>query len=701
MMSRTGESGLRNLLGRLNARSSEDLGEIAEIWRSPVSSRDRLTQIANLYRTMTKPTMVRVQVDALPAEIRRVLDAVLAHGESGATVGELALELGITGPETREHLGQLYRAGMLAYEGNASTLPVGDTPIVFVPIELANVIAEVDAERIRGDISDQSFETLIAARTDGELNEAADLLHIDRVAGITGRPTIERELVERLASPAARHQIVEGLSHETRVVWDRLQKVPAGTPLSVASVISQGNDRTHFGRLGALNDLETRLLIWPTIVDDARAIFIPRHEASATDATMPKPISDTTLPAFPWRPECPLAWDLTVVLQRLIGPAAPAGIDLLDPPANLVDHLRPMLWNTNEREIPIGYIGALIDLAISVGLVDEPDEGNPAFGRTPAVREWRLGPWSMQANRLRSAWMNAATWIEGDNERSIEPWQIDWQGYRVKLLHHLSSFEPERLYRLSDIAQWIAAFDPALLGQRASVAVLLGAPRHDTSRSTLGAELLIEHSIRTMITWLGLVDTIIIATGEEIIRIRPILRDVMRATGEPEVQTGQHVEMSVTPDLRIVMRNPSAIQIWSVMAFADPVQLGQISTFALTAESIATAQLSGFRPDQIVQFLLRQAGTHVPPDLAELVASQAAIRSGIELSASVTIQCATDDKAEALQGIVESAGYDAQRSGPNLEIAIGLRRDVSSDIARLLQVLELAGEAPIRNRIRT
>ncbi|HRA46460.1 MAG TPA: helicase-associated domain-containing protein [Thermomicrobiales bacterium] len=695
----TGKNDVRNLLGRLNARSSEDLGEIAATWRAPMTSRDRLTQIATLYRTMLKPVMVREQWDTLPLSERALVNAVIAAGESGITVGELASDFGQAAADVRERLGDLYRAGILSYEGTANTLPVGEAPVVFVPRELAAVITQVDAEITRGDTTQLTLADLFALRSDRELFEAADLLKVDYVPGLVGREEIIRLLSARLTNPTVRMQAIEGLGHDVRTMWERLGSAPPGTPVTVESLVSQGNDRTHAGRLAALNDLEDRLFVWPVVIDGQRAMFVPIQHGTEFEGAVPKPLV-TNFPELSWRPEAPLAWDLTVVLQRLLSPIAPPGINPLQLTAAQAQELGPMLWNAPNGAIPPGYMEALLDLGVHLGLLEEPDDGSTSYERTDRIRSWRLGPWEEQADRVRGAWLNSQTWIEGYAATTLEPWQVDWQAYRVKLLHHLSSLEPGRIYRLRDLTAWIGGFDPDIAGVRATVAVVAPAFADGDESNPNGLRALLAHTITTMLNWQGLIDVIAIAADETAVRLDPRIRQIARATPGDRSAAQPEPMMTIEDDLIIIITNPSAIQIWSLLAFAEPVELGQATRFVLTAESMRAAQLAGFRTEQVIQFLTRQAGSAVPDNLAQRIERRAAEMRGLEMTAQITIT--TDSEADALtiKALLEADGYVVLLAPRSVSVGIGRRMPIVTDVERIESLLKMANLGEVDQRIR-
>ena len=699
MMIMTGTNDLRNLLGRLNARSYEDLGEIAAAWRVPVSSRDRGTQVSALYRAMTRPTIMREMWDGFSPQTRSLVQTVIAAGDDGLTVDEVSEQSGLPQETVRAELGTLYRSGLIASEGSILTLPVGESPIVFVPRELATAIANVVEELERGDISNLPFVDLIALRPDRDLFEAADLLRLDYVPGLATRSDISDLLAQRLTNPTARMQMIDGLSHDVRTMWDRLQSAPPGTPISVESLISQGNDRTHFGRLTALNDLEDRMLIWPTVMNGARSMFVPVPGEAEVSGAIPKPLV-SNFQQIAWRPESPIAWDLTVLLQRLIGPLASPDLDPLELSVDESAMIARMLWNATDGVIPPSYLATLLDLAAALALVEEPDDGSTRYERTERTREWRLGPWGTQAGRLRSAWMNAATWIEGDTSTGIEPWQVDWQGYRVKLLHHLSALEPDRVYRLSDLVTWIAEFDPELVGSRASVAVLHPSRMETDETGPDGLRALLRHSIVTVLNWFGLVDLVPIGVDELGVRINLELRRVTRAQGGPDTGEPDRAKTQVLPDLTIELTEPSAIQVWSILAFADPEELGQTSRFQMTSETIRGAQFAGFRTEQITQFLERQADGKVPNDLATLIEARAAESLGIDMTASVVITAANDEDALALATLLGGANFVVRRVLRVLHVAVGVRQSVVADVERISSIVEAANLGVVTNRIR-
>lgn len=296
--------------------------------------------------------------------------------------------------------------------------------------------------------------------------------------------------------------------------------------------------------------------------------------------------------------------------------------------------------------------------------------------------------------------MGATTWIEGHPSTGIEPWQVDWQGYRVKLMHHLSSLEPDRVYRLSDLVTWIAEFDPELIGSRASVAVLHPSRIETDLTGPDGLRALLRHTMETMLSWLGLVDFVPIGADEAGVRINAELRRVTRAQGGPDRGDTGTASVTVHGDLSIDLTDPTAIQVWSALAFADPISLGETSRFQMTSESIRGAQLAGFRTEQITQFLERQADGKVPDGLGMLIEARASESQGIDLSANVMITASSEDGAEAIANVLTGENYVVRQTGNVVQVAIGIQRSVVADVQRVTNILDLANLGTLTNRIR-
>jgi hypothetical protein len=695
---------MRNLLGRLNARSTPDLSQIADYWHTPLAGRDRLARISQLYRTMTRLPVVRAQWDSLDPGQKDVVRTLIQAGERGRTIDQISMDLGAEPEQIRSICIDLYEQGFIAYEGTASSLPVGEMPRLFVPLELAQAIRTADQELEAGDVSGKPFAELIQSRDDRDLFDAAAHWGIDVIPGVTTRQQVIAALSRSATTGSTRHALIDKLGGEVRAIWEKVRAVPSGTPVPVEQLLGPGNERTLYGRRNALNELEDRLLIWPTVLEGGvRAVFVPGDVDSGADVTeresiRPKPVSVIGSEP-PFRPHAPLAWDLLVILQRMFGPLAPAQLDPLAISRPFAMELNRLLWNRGQQVPPVGYIEMLIDLAVGLGLLREPDDGSTQFERAGAVREWRLRTWSEQTARIRSVWMSSGYWIEGQGRADVEPWNVDWRGFRVKLLGHLAGLERDKWYRLSDLARWISEYDPAILGPDATVALAQAPADPQRTVHEQGVTYLLDSIIATILVWIGFVRLHEPGRGERLISVTDELRRVTLAEVADQGAPPEAV-ISVAEDLTIHLTDPEPIHVWSVVAFADALSLGQESVFAMTPDSIRNARAAGFLPSHISQFFERQKGIQLPADFAERIRTLAEQAEGFELATALVVDAPSDDVAQAARGYLENEGYVVGQVGRRLYVSVGTQRSVAADVERVHARLAAIGLGPVTNRTR-
>src|SRR5215204_265026 len=123
-------SPMRNLLGRLHARRLPELLRIAEAWSVPLYVESKSEVVGALYRAMIDPRTMRDVWDRLDPPERAMVTALTdaSDAEMAPTVDELAARLEVAAPEAREMALRLYRAGILARDGDDEPLPIGAVP---------------------------------------------------------------------------------------------------------------------------------------------------------------------------------------------------------------------------------------------------------------------------------------------------------------------------------------------------------------------------------------------------------------------------------------------------------------------------------------------------------------------------------------------------------------------------------------------
>ncbi|HEY6565149.1 MAG TPA: hypothetical protein VIY86_11665, partial [Pirellulaceae bacterium] len=351
---------------------------------------------------------------------------------------------------------------------------------------------------------------------------------------------------------------------------------------------------TVFNRRNAINELEDRFLIWNMVTDDGvRALFIPQEldstqSAASTETERPKPVS-LVGQNIPFRPPAPLAWDLLVLLQRWFGPLATAQTDPFAPSAESAAELNAMLWNRGDIRPPVGYVELLIEFAVGLKLLVEPQDGDSQFERSDEIREWRVRTWEEQANRIRRIWMASQFWIDGQTRQDVEPWSVDWRGFRIKLLNHLATLERDTWYRTEDVGNWIADYDPGILGAGATVALSHAGTTEPRNEHARGVAHVVRITIDGVLHWLGLAQVVSPRTGEAFVRFGDELSRIVRAEPSPNDIAGHRTRIEIADDLTIRVVNPEPILVWSILAFAETVSLGAESVFRITTSRLRSA----------------------------------------------------------------------------------------------------------------
>ncbi|HWV35494.1 MAG TPA: hypothetical protein VNZ55_07675, partial [Thermomicrobiales bacterium] len=175
---------MRNLLGRLNARSADSLQGIARFWSVPLAGHDRGRHVGVLYRTMTDVRAAR-QIWERLTPVQQAIVRELAITEADALpVAEIAGMTGLPEDEAREALVGLFRAGILARDGDNQELPVGAVPKLFLPRELGLLFRRLQDEIDAGDLSRSSLRVLLAIADDAEIEETAAKWGIRVIPGL-------------------------------------------------------------------------------------------------------------------------------------------------------------------------------------------------------------------------------------------------------------------------------------------------------------------------------------------------------------------------------------------------------------------------------------------------------------------------------------------------------------------------------------
>jgi hypothetical protein len=699
---------MRNLLGRLNARTTEELTRIAAAWQVPLSSGDRLAMVSRLYRALADPRTARDCWDRLPEDERAMVRLLAVSEETALTLPELAGHLGVPEEEARQTAVRLYHKAIVAREGDDEPLPVGALPRLFLPRELTLLFRRVQDEIDAGDISATPLRALLSLLDDRELEEAAETWGVRVVPGLRGREDLTRQVLQQVGDAARVTAVAGKRKRDAALIWRRLQDAPDGAPVPLkeaaeAAGLAAGDARQAQRLRDALAELEGSLLVWHTYrPDGSRWLFIP------AEVRTPQPARFDDLPALtpalvppagelPWRPSSALAWDLLTLLREFSAEGVPRVHDAADLPRSWRRRLSRALWQRGTDLPPVGYVEFLAYLARAEGLLrGGPDAGQEPLTLDPAIRLWRDRSFPDQMERLRRWWLASQSWIEGVARDDVDVWGAEWVPFRRKLLVHLAALADDHWYALEDLAAWLAARDPEMLGATFTVATArrVEPADGDTGRRRAAIAEVVAVTLETAFRWFGLVDVAESGQRSRLVRLTAAGRALAHAQPFPaDEHSSDGAPLVVAPNGVIELREPSPLRVWSLSAFADVDRLDRVSTYRLTDDSVARALNAGFEVRQILSFLAAQSGAPVPAEVKQQLEEWTEGFRRVRLRRAVVVTPEDASLVGELSEVIASQGLTA-RSLDDALVILFPATGAEDPEARLPAALREAGFTP-------
>jgi hypothetical protein len=685
---------VRNLIGRLNARTPGELGRIANAWHVPLGSADKSGQVGQIYRALTDPRAVRDAWSEL-SESDRALITTLARSPSSLTIAEIGDKLDRDAADLRENAAELYRSGWIGREGDDGPLPVGESPRLFVPRELAHIVRRVEEEIRTGDLSSRPLSSLLTLLDDVEIEETAQIWGIRVVPGLRSRNELIDSIL-KVAGDADRHRrVTSALKRQAAAIYERLRAEPEPISIDTAAEAAELDraspiDGQRFRE--ALSQLERSLFAWHTYHSDgSRWLFLPpelRAPQPRPEAPRPPVVTvDDVTPIRPYRHE--VAWDLLTLLRALAEPDRPRP-RFGDPfPTPWLRRFNTRLWHRGPNEPPPGYVPFLVSIAVAEGLL-APEDGRTG---TPVVtnehRRWRDRSFDDQDAHLRWRWLTATTWIEGTEQVAAHVWGGDWRALRRGLLSTLSALEVGAWYSIEAVADWIAQRESTLLGSTFTASVGQRTAEDGAEGRRLATASAVGVTLRRAFAWFGLIE----------ISSRRGLGDIMRVTergntiasgGPLSSNTSGERIFEVTTDGEIRLTNPSPLQVWSIGAFSELVQLGEPAIYRLTTRSLERALAAGFQTTQVADFLRLQSAKPLPESLTVMLDQERRDHPVVRMRSSTLLTVAGQEARERLRTLLTGSGIDV--------IALPSGLIVPTDqatMARISAILRSAGFMPL------
>jgi hypothetical protein len=694
---------MRNLMGRLNARSDDELQRIAVAWMLPGTARDRAALIAQLMRAMTDPRSARdFWTRRSPGE-QELIGWFVANGsDQGATIAELTSALDLDEGTVRATATRLYQSGALATTARQQPVAVGEIPRLFLPRELAQLFARILDERDAGDISNAVPAALLELLDDTDIQRAAELWGLESMPGLRTRRELTEGLLELAGYPDRRAAVERKLGWDARRVLAAVGELPAGQTIPLTEVAEEleldpNQPRTAERLRTALGDLEEALLVWHTwLPDGTRALFQPiwRPVRATSDRDRQQPPEPAGVsPAQPEdRHPAALAWDLLTVL-RWLGAGSPEVASLSSAAMRARRRLDAQLWNRGGDEPLPGYLEFLAALAEDGNLLDPPDSDTRV---NRFLRAWRDRSFADQTSQLISWWLGAATWIEAQDQEEVVVSGAHWPQFRRRLLVLLPELDPERWYRLDDLARWLSHRSADALGDAVQIATARPVDASlDRSVERLSSlEQVIERTLRSGFAWFGLVDIRHVPSVGEVLRVTPAGLSAAGVGGAVVIPTQDGSAIAIHPDLTVTLLDPTPVRVWSLTAFADQIRLRPEADYRITNRSLKRALSAGFRVEDVMTFLERQSGETLDDATRTQLRTWAETLGRVWLAPALVIQAEQDEETRALVAPLRAAGLQTTSHRDGLLVEGPEGTSAASLAARVEAVLLELGKTP-------
>lgn len=670
---------MKNLLGRLHARSDDQRARIAMLWRIPVFGNDAGQHIGRIYQVMTDIRAARDVWMRLDGVQQQIIRQLVPDGSTPLTIAELADVLELDAETTRAAAIELFFWGILGREGDHQELPLEEQPRVFVPTELMLLFRRVIEEQQAGDISSYPLRRLLELRDDVELEATATAWGLRVMPGMRRRSELITEILDAVVTTGRLENVINRLQPAGKELWRAMQAAEGAEAIPMAEVVAQANltvadapvvlSIEQNTRLrDALEVLENALLVNHTwLADGSRGLFVPdelRHP-QAVPVKLPlsaiQPLPDGVVPTVEPVHPFALAWDVMSAVREIATKGPPVWIPGKELPTHWLRLVNSRLWFRGESEPPPGYATTLLHLALGVGALEpaprtsglEKAAIKPILGRN--ARWWRGLTFADQTERLRQHWLAADTWIEGRETGEIEVRGGDWVRFRHRLLTAVARIDPGEWVMLRDASKRLAEQDPTILGDFFEVATVRPEMRQRASAIAVA----IEVELTTAFTWFGFVETQDLGEQGIAMRVTPAAvlaaQEIGAVPESPDPATGPI--LTVNHEGTIHLRRPSPLHIWSLTAFADNEQLQPQAVYQMRPTSIGIALAAGFDLGQITAYLERWSGQQLPDPLITKLREWTAVFKRVKLRRAVSLELDVQLGLNDLKALLTEAGY--------------------------------------------
>jgi hypothetical protein len=665
---------MRNLLGRLLERPSDDLNRIARFWDVELQGRDRYADVAALYRNMIDIWSARDAWEQLDDLQRSVIRALADHDGAAVTPAVVARETGIDAAEAHNTLRRLYTAGIVSVEADdpESHFETHE-PELFLPREIGIVLRRIDEEYRPAEADAASIDELIATVPYPEIEEAAGLWGARVTPGVHARAELVNIVRENLERPERVSRYVNNMSGVARDAWARLKAADGELLLDAAF---EGANISPSARRRVLRELANPLLVWHAYTNGPdgliRVLRIPQavlHPVRAEPPPVPELVSveDSDVSEPVWVFPYSAVWDMLTIL-RDVAQGSPRWRSLTEGDPAIQRRFRNKLWRSelDGGGLPTGYVEFLVQVAASMGVLR--DENGRAMPGNEA-KGFRESAFPTATQRIVHVWTALESWPEGKERVDLALWGASWPAFRAALIKALGDLEEGRWYDEGKFIQRLLQSEPDLLRQahvgavgQTQMAINLNVPPTIDDRRARILTLVIGTTIETACVWLGLIERgRNVATRESVLRLTAVGRWIAaRDRSEPALPAQGEAPLAVGANFQVLLYRPTPYRIWALSAFSELQTLDRVSTYNLTAEALIRSLSSGVDLEHVTRFLERLNGQPIPQNVAYTLAEWDRGYRRVWLRRAVVLVPDEGEEPDRIAAALKDAGLDPE-----------------------------------------
>ncbi|MGD9711358.1 MAG: hypothetical protein AB7V46_04735 [Thermomicrobiales bacterium] len=694
---------MRNLAGRLTARTNQELMRIAEFWQVVVGGRDRHTVVGQLYREMREVRSARDVRERLNDRERAVIRqlALDDEDERSWTLPALSAALGWAEQDTREVAIALYRKGILYREGDDDELPVGELPRVFLPRELTASFRRVQDEIDAGSLDRVPFPALLALLDDTEIDQAATDWGIEVLPGLQDREELTRQLVQAIQEPDRRASILAGLSADARDLWSRMMERDG--PSALQDIVSEVRALEGDGiaasqrRRNAIGQLEERLLVWHSYgPDEKRMLFTPaemrqRRRMIEREARAPQPVSEAIAVA-PWLHRWAVPWDLMTLL-RGVSASHQQEVSLIAPSRTWLEQIAARLWIAGGEDQTLNYLTFLAALGQNENVLQVEEAADARVQPGRSWKHWRSYSFSEQFSHLVWWWTASPDWNECAVRTDVIVRNAALPQFRRKLLALIDQLEAGEWFECEAVGRWIAEVDPDILGEDAAIATAASfdVPAGHPEWGKRATSLVIQRELETALTWFGFIETGTVDSGRQVMRTTDALRAIQSENAVVDDAQPAGPAMLMLGDGTIELRIPSPVRVWALSAFATLVHFRPAPTYRITEQSLRRALSQGPVVGDVISYLESETGEALHATVREDFEKWAQSERAVRVRRLIELTPDSESEEERLRTLLREGGWDLDDHGRGLQVLLSEEASADQQHEALITILRRSG----------